>query len=396
MKKLILLLFIVMAAVSASAQTDAQSVSLRKFVVADMETRVPIRSAYVITNTGYRDTTNYRGVCYLPAQFDTVIVYKPNYLSEKLAYKEVTDSTYLLAKNHALKEVTVWGKDRQKELDENVSNWGAAAAAMGAAEAPKGIVSFDVAKMLDRRGRRDRKNLRKTKAAFKEMDSKGKNNPVEAAYKDMKEEEQRQADLVKQRQEAAQRREALKEDNAQNLVNNYEKVADQQQKTVDETAPSVDSLKSVLLDGINEDTEAYGGNASYRHTYYYKADADSLEAALADHRLTLLQNEQSYRYVTVELGRSWETRIKNIIDKELSADERTKLAEQNNALIIQLHLTQGGRVLLAKLRFLDPYQGVTTFSSIRTMLDDLRSVRLSGLETVPADSCFIMSFTYHE
>lgn len=378
----------------------AQSVDsvglLRKFVVADMETRVPIRDVRVITNTGYRDTTNYRGVCYLPAKFDTVIVYKANYLSEKLAFKEVKDSTYLLAKNHQLKEVTVWGHDRQKELDDNVRAWGAAAAAQGDAEAQKGLFSFDVANMLDRRGRRDKKHLRKTREAFSKMDSKGKRNPVEAAYKDDKEAERIASERQKALQEAALKKEKMKEENNQELVNDYMKLGNAQTATVQETAAQVDTLRSKLLDGISEDLEANGENRSYRHTYYYKATSDSLQAALSGGQMRLLSAEQSYPYVTVDLGKQWSTEVKNIIDKQLSAAERTKLAEQENTLIVQLHLSQGGKVLLAKLRFMDPYQGVTTLTDIRSILSDLQSARLEGLDTVPATDCFIMSFTYHD
>ena len=71
MKQMLLyLLLYVPLALSAQEAKNSQAVlqketvkpQLRKFVVADMETRVPVRDAIVSTMSGYRDTTNYRGI----------------------------------------------------------------------------------------------------------------------------------------------------------------------------------------------------------------------------------------------------------------------------------------------------------------------------------------------
>ena len=62
--RLVSLLILLRASLHATAQEPEKP--LKKFVVADIETRVPIRDVIVITETGYQDTTNYRGICYIP------------------------------------------------------------------------------------------------------------------------------------------------------------------------------------------------------------------------------------------------------------------------------------------------------------------------------------------
>lgn len=154
---------------------------VRKFVVADMETRVPIRKAVVATKDGYRDSTNYRGVVRIPTDFDTLMVYKAGYLTAKLTMKEATDTTYLIPSGNSLREVVVWGKDGTQSINEKMAEGFARAIQQGAAEAPNGVASFDFANMLDKRGRRDRKHLKKVRAAFKKMDQLD-DDPVVNAY----------------------------------------------------------------------------------------------------------------------------------------------------------------------------------------------------------------------
>lgn len=94
---------------------------VRKFVVADMETRVPIRKAIVSTKDGYRDTTNYRGIARIPKDFDTLRVYKAGYLQTKLTMKEAGDTTFLIPGGRSLKEVIVWGKDGSNRANDNMA-----------------------------------------------------------------------------------------------------------------------------------------------------------------------------------------------------------------------------------------------------------------------------------
>lgn len=200
MKQMLLYLFLyVPLALSAQEEKTDQAAQrkemvkpqLRKFVVADMETRVPVRDAVVSTKSGYRDTTNYRGICYIPVQFDTLSVSHGKYLTERLTAKEIKDTTYLIPNSHQISEVTVWGDGTpsvSKGLTEQVRQI--------FRENASGGLSFDFAKMLDKRYRRDMKHLRKTREIFKELD-KDDEDPIVRAYKEAMEEKKRAAEKEK-------------------------------------------------------------------------------------------------------------------------------------------------------------------------------------------------------
>lgn len=182
---LYLLLYVPLALSAQEAKTgqtaqqkETAKPQLRKFVVADMETRVPVRDAVVSTKSGYRDTTNYRGICYIPVQFDTLSVSHGKYLTERLTAKETRDTTYLIPNSHQISEVTVWGEGGpsvSKGLTEQVRQ-------IFRENTPSAGFGFDFAKILDGRYRRDMKHLRKTKEIFKEMD-KDDEDPIVKAYK---------------------------------------------------------------------------------------------------------------------------------------------------------------------------------------------------------------------
>ena len=194
MKQMLLyLLLYVPLALSAQEEKTGQVVQqkemlkpqLCKFVVADMETRVPVRDAVVSTKSGYRDTTNYRGICYIPVQFDTLSVSHGKYLTERLTAQEIKDTTYLIPNSHQISEVTVWGDGTpsvSKGLTEQVRQI--------FRENTRGGLGFDFAKILDKRYRRDMKHLRKTREIFKEMD-KDDEDPIVRAYKEAMEEKKR-------------------------------------------------------------------------------------------------------------------------------------------------------------------------------------------------------------
>ena len=194
MKQMLLyLLLYVPLALSAQEEKTGQVVQqkemlkpqLCKFVVADMETRVPVRDAVVSTKSGYRDTTNYRGICYIPVQFDTLSVSHGKYLTERLTAQEIKDTTYLIPNSHQISEVTVWGDGTpsvSKGLTEQVRQI--------FRENTRGGLGFDFAKILDKRYHRDMKHLRKTREIFKEMD-KDDEDPIVRAYKEAMEEKKR-------------------------------------------------------------------------------------------------------------------------------------------------------------------------------------------------------------
>ncbi len=170
----LILILIAFCQTQAQEQTP-QEPQRRKLVVIDIETKVPMRNVIVSTKDGYRDTTNWRGVCYVPAEFDTLTVFKHNYIPERLLAKEVKDTTSLIPAGSAIGEVTVWGKnDINQQIKKGVG--------YNPLPSPKsGIIgSFDLANILDRRGRRDRKHLRIVRQKFQEMDTTG--DPIVDAY----------------------------------------------------------------------------------------------------------------------------------------------------------------------------------------------------------------------
>ena len=155
--------------------TTAQEPQRKKLVVVDIETKVPMRGVIVSTKAGYRDTTNWHGVCYVPASFDTITVFKHNYIPERLLAKELKDTTSLIPVGSAINEVTVWGKN---DINQQVKR----GVGYNPLPSPKSGVlgSFDLANILDRRGRRDRKHLKIVRQKFQEMDTTG--DPIVDAY----------------------------------------------------------------------------------------------------------------------------------------------------------------------------------------------------------------------
>ena len=171
MLRYILSFLLLLIAFCASAQEPQR----RKLVVVDIETKVPMRNVIVSTKAGYRDTTNWRGICYVPAEFDTLTVFKHNYIPERILAKELKDTTSLIPAGSAISEVTVWGKnDINQQIKRGVG--------YNPLPSPKsGVIgSFDLANILDRRGRRDRKHLRIVRQKFQEMDTTG--DPIVDAY----------------------------------------------------------------------------------------------------------------------------------------------------------------------------------------------------------------------
>lgn len=168
-------LFVLTAFRLLQAQETQQEPQRKKLVVVDIETKVPMRGVIVSTKAGYRDTTNWRGICYVPASFDTLTVFKHNYIPERLLAKELKDTTSLIPAGSSVGEVTVWGKN---DINQQVKR----GVGYNPLPSPKsGIIgSFDLANILDRRGRRDRKHLKIVRKKFQEMDVTG--DPIVDAY----------------------------------------------------------------------------------------------------------------------------------------------------------------------------------------------------------------------
>ena len=170
MKRLFLVIIALVVSVSlANAQKTC--------VIANAEDHVPIREALIHTDNNHWARTDYRGYWTMKYQFDSATFSKPGYVKTTVYLKNLPDTLFLLPESHQLGTVEVWGKDK-----ENINRMKEQAAqeALGAAGASSGA-SFDFANMLDKRGRRDRKHMKKAHELFKEMEE--KKDPIVDAYK---------------------------------------------------------------------------------------------------------------------------------------------------------------------------------------------------------------------
>lgn len=196
MYRLLLLATLLLAVTHITAQQKQH-----RLVVCDIETRVPIRGVIVSTENGYRDTSNYRGICYVPNDFDTLVVSKASYLSEVMFRKELKDTTYLIPEGKSIGEVTVWGKTTIKD---KVNRWKRNTTVLNSSSG----LSLNFANILDKRGRRDRKHLRITREKFKEMDD--SEDPIEKAYNQAMEEQRRKKEQKVREKEEQQNDEQQK------------------------------------------------------------------------------------------------------------------------------------------------------------------------------------------
>ena len=105
--------------------------------------------------------TDHLGRATIPVLFDSIAFSHVRYERERLAMVELSDTMYLLPIEHMLPEVKV--NAASPEMLAAFKAWAQMGAMAGAAEAPRGIASFDFASLLDRRGRRDKKHLERAK-----------------------------------------------------------------------------------------------------------------------------------------------------------------------------------------------------------------------------------------
>lgn len=144
----------------------------RTCVIADMETRKPIRDALIMTDTRHAARTNLYGYFEMKYVFDSATVSHPSFLSRKVKRTTLPDTVFLLKKTHLLQEVTIYGVDRQKA---SLAFMKKSAQEEGAAHPPASsasvTVDFDFANMLDKRRRHDKKQLKKMQKIFQELDA---------------------------------------------------------------------------------------------------------------------------------------------------------------------------------------------------------------------------------
>lgn len=145
-------------------------------VIASAEDHVPVREALIHTNNNHWARTDYRGYWTMKYQFDSATVSKPGFLKTTIYLKNLPDTVFLLPHSHQLTEVEVWGENMPGI--KGIEGEARKQAEIGGAGVSTGA-SFDLAKMLDKRGRRDSKHLREAHKIFSEM---GRVDPIEAAY----------------------------------------------------------------------------------------------------------------------------------------------------------------------------------------------------------------------
>ncbi len=168
MKKLILLLMMVCLNYSL---VQAQ----KTCVVASAEDHVPIREALIHTDNNHWARTDYRGYWTMKYQFDSATVSKQGFLKTTVYLKNLPDTLFLIPESHQIGTVEVWGKNQQhvRDMEEQIQN--------AAASTPRQSngASFDLANMLDKRGRRDHKHLKNAQKILGDYDRK---DPIVSAY----------------------------------------------------------------------------------------------------------------------------------------------------------------------------------------------------------------------
>ena len=160
MGKFILTCCLLLFCVLANAQ--------RQILILDSDTHQPVKGVSVITDHGSTVDSDEKGIVQVSLPFDTIRFKHVKYSPDMLLHAELPDTMYLLPLVHLLPEVTV--TELAPEIKGMIKGWVAKAAMEGAANAPAGIATFDFASLLDRRGRRDKKHLKKAKEVLEKWD----------------------------------------------------------------------------------------------------------------------------------------------------------------------------------------------------------------------------------
>lgn len=84
-------------------------------VVVHMETGVPMRDVVVMTNTGERACSDYRGHFQLTKPFTSLTLSHSGFVPLSLERSQMSDTLALMPQFNTLEEVTVWGKGRHVE-----------------------------------------------------------------------------------------------------------------------------------------------------------------------------------------------------------------------------------------------------------------------------------------
>ncbi|MCR4852263.1 MAG: carboxypeptidase-like regulatory domain-containing protein [Prevotella sp.] len=139
----------------------------RQIVVLDASTLQPIPGVSVRADSLHAMKTDVDGMVAVPERFDSITFSHLKYGSERLAAAEIADTMLMFSRDVSLPEVVVMGvgpdlmrairKDHERILNR-----------------PRYIapLNFELAEILDRRGRRDRKHLKRALKIQQEYDLK--------------------------------------------------------------------------------------------------------------------------------------------------------------------------------------------------------------------------------
>ena len=151
-----------------------QMMAQKSCVIANAEDHMPIRDALIRTDNQQWARTDYRGYWTIKHQFDSATVSKSGFLKAYVYLKNLPDTLFMIPESHQLGTVEVWGQKQEhvKDMQEQATD------AAGQMPHQSGV-SFDLANMLDKRGRRDHKHLKEAKKLLGEYEKK---DPVVSAY----------------------------------------------------------------------------------------------------------------------------------------------------------------------------------------------------------------------
>lgn len=153
----------------------------QQILVCDAISRFPLRDVRVSADGKAIGKTIYLGTITLPDGFRTATFQKEGFLKETLKRSEVLcDTVFLFPAKHSLNEVVVTGKARPNidEMNRNrpqrdMKDFGYLPSGGG----------FDLATILDKRLRRDRKHVEQNRKIFEKLDG---GDPILRAYAEEK------------------------------------------------------------------------------------------------------------------------------------------------------------------------------------------------------------------
>lgn len=170
MKRLLLTIF-------ALGIVAGQSWAQKACVIANAEDHLPLRDVLVHTDNNHWARTDYRGYFTMRYQFDSATVSKPGFVKTTIYLENLPDTVFLLPESKQIGEVTVWGKNQEhiKNMEKQVGE-----AAADRLPSGSSLFSFNLANMLDGRGRRDNRHLKQAKKVMAGMEK--KKDPIIEAY----------------------------------------------------------------------------------------------------------------------------------------------------------------------------------------------------------------------